>query len=443
MNDRNTRGSRRAFLQNSGAVAAGLYTATTSGAGARTGSETLALSGGTKAVTYPEDLHRDAFRWPRYGPEEEAAVLDVLRKPGYGPNAALERDWKTAFGAPYTRAFCHGTSAITAMFFALDLPRGSEIMVPSYTFFASIVPMRLFGLVPVFVDINPRTLNFDVEDARRRLTRNTRAMFPVHWFGLPCDMDDIDAFAQEKGLIVLEDAAHAPGTSLKGKFIGNWSRMAIFSYQLTKPMPGIEGGMGVYRKRDDYERATAFGASDLPAEFPKESAYRKYVGTSLGMKLRMHPMAAALARVLLRKLPKQTAEGVAQVRALNDRLIQLPGLAEQRTRPDAERLYYSTNMLFLDEGKAGVSRAEVVKALQAEGVRASAYSYRLQHKCPLYHEAQWWDHLPVIPDLPGCEEANRTAISLPYFTTLVPELVEQYARAFEKVWAHRTELKPR
>jgi dTDP-4-amino-4,6-dideoxygalactose transaminase len=143
----------------------------------------------------------------------------------------------------------------------------------------------------------------------------------------------------------------------------------------------------------------------------------------------------------LRKLPRRNADGVAQVRALNDRLIQLPGLFEQRTRPDAERLYYSSNMLFLDDSRAGVSRAALVKALQAEGVKATAYSYRLQHQCPLYHEAQWWHHKPVIADLPGCEEANRTSIALPYFTTDVPELVEQYAAAFEKVWAHRNELK--
>jgi dTDP-4-amino-4,6-dideoxygalactose transaminase len=437
MNDPKTRGSRRTFLLSTGALAAGLHATSTS----RAGTETLALDGGPKAVTYPEDRHRDAIRWPRYGPEEESAVLEVLRNPGYGQNAALERDWKDAFQSPHTRSFCHGTSAITAMFFALDLPRGSEVMVPSYTFFASIVPMRLFGLVPVFVDIDPHTLNFDVDDARRRLTPRTKAMFPVHWFGLPCDMDAIGDFAREKGLIVLEDAAHAHGTSLKGKFIGNWSRMAIFSYQLTKPMPGIEGGMGVYQERLDCERATAFGNSDLPGEFPADSPYRRYVGTGLGMKLRMHPMAAALARVLLRKLPRRNADGVAQVRALNDRLVQLPGLSEQRTRPDAQRLYYSTNMLFLDEARAGVGRAAVVKALRAEGVRATAYSYRLQHKCPLYHEAQWWDHPPVIPELPGCDEANRTAIALPYFTAEVPELVEQYARAFEKVWAHRAEIK--
>ena len=152
-------------------------------------------------------------------------------------------------------------------------------------------------------------------------------------------------------------------------------------------------------------------------------------------------MAAALVRAQLPGLSDQNAAGVAQVRRLNDRLLPLAGLSEQRTRPDAQRLYYSANMLFLDEAKAGVSRAEVVKALQAEGVKATAYSYRLQHKCALYHEAQWWHHKPLIPELPGCEEANRTAISLPYFTTEVPELVEQYALAFEKVWAHRKELK--
>jgi dTDP-4-amino-4,6-dideoxygalactose transaminase len=105
-----------------------------------------------------------------------------------------------------------------------------------------------------------------------------------------------------------------------------------------------------------------------------------------------------------------------------------------------QRLHYAWNMLFIDEAEAGMTRASCVKALQAEGVNARAHSYRLQHKCALYREPKWWHHPPVIPDLPGSEQANRTAISLPYFTSPVPELVEQYAHAFEKVWAHRKEL---
>ncbi len=441
MKDSQARRSRRTFLKATGGLAASLSAVSTSSA--RAEDQALALFGGPKSVTYPEERHRDASRWPRYGEADEQAVLEVLHHPSYSAITALEQDWRAHYKVPYVRAYCNGTSAIAAMFFALNLPPGSEIMVPSYTFFATIVPMRLFGLVPVFVDIDPVTLNFDVEDAKKRLTKYTRAVFPVHWFGLPCDMDAIGEFAQQHGLIVLEDAAHAHGTSLTGRLMGTWGRMSIFSYQMSKPLPAIEGGMGLYQRQDDYERATTFGHSDLPSSFPANSPYRPYVGTGLGLKLRMHPMAAALARAQLRQLDQRNAAGVTQVRRLNDRLVQLPGLAEQRTRPDAKRLYYSVNMLFLDEAKAGISRAALVKALQAEGVRARAYSYLLQHTCSLYHDEQWWHHKPQIPELPGSDQANRTAVALPYFTEEVPELVDQYARAFEKVWAHRKQLAQR
>ena len=431
------RSTRRTVLKSTGALAGALIAQEASAGRAN---ESLALLGGEPAVTVSARKSVEAARWPIYGAEEEEAVLAVLRNPGYGPIAALESDWKDYFKVPYVKAHCSGTAAIASMFFALDLPPGSEILVPSYTFFATIVPLRVFGLVPVFVDVNPRTLNFDVDDASRRLTRNTKAVFPVHWLGLPCPMDDLQSFAGEHGLIVLEDAAHAHGASLKGKLMGTWGRMAIFSYQTSKPISGLEGGMGMYQRRDDYERAATFGNSDVPATFPQNSPYRKYVGTGLGLKLRMHPMAAALARAQLKKLETRNRDGVAQVRSLNDRITQLPGLSEPPCRPDMKRLYYSSNLLSLDETKAGITRPALVKALQAEGVKATEHRYPLQHKMPLYQEASLWHHLPTIPELPGSDEANRTMIGLPYFTSAVPELVEQYALAFEKVWANRKKL---
>jgi dTDP-4-amino-4,6-dideoxygalactose transaminase len=419
-------------------LTAGAYLAGRSTARAQDAKAALALNGGPKAVTAPSG---DASAWPRYGEAEEQAMLELTRHPGYGPIGALEQEWKEYFGVPYAKSQCNGTSALAAMFFALNLPPGSEIMVPSYTFFATIVPMRLFGLVPVFVDINPRTLNFDLEDAKKRLTANTKAVLPVHWIGLPADMDHICDWANEKGLIVLEDACHAHGAKLKDKYTSTWGRMGVFSFQASKPLPAIEGGMGVYQDQADYERATTFGHYEVPGSFPQDSTYRKYEGTGLGVKYRMHPMAAALARCQLKGLKDRNAAGAAQVRRLNDRLTQLPGLYEQTSgRKDMERLYYSWNMLFIDEKKAGISREACIKALQAEGVSAGAVSYRLQHKCALYTEAQWWHHLPTIPELPGSEQANATAIGLPYFTTDVPELVDQYIAAFEKVWAHRKEL---
>ena len=217
-----TRNTRRSFLKSSGTLAAGMYLTLPRTAGAE--SDMLALKGGLKAVTTP---FGDASKWPRYGKEEEEAVVELVRSPSYGPIGTLEEEWKEYFKIPYCKAHYNGTSAITAMFFALDLPPGSEIMVPCSTFWATIMPMRFFGLTPIFIDIHPRTLNFDVEDAKKKLTKNTKAMFPVHYLGMPADMDHICDFAKEKGLIVLEDACHAHGASMHGKPMGAWGRMGM------------------------------------------------------------------------------------------------------------------------------------------------------------------------------------------------------------------------
>jgi dTDP-4-amino-4,6-dideoxygalactose transaminase len=424
--------NRRSFLKAAGVAAAGLSL----GAGSQSRAAkvgTLALNGGKRAVAVRSSK---PWRWPLYGDLEEKAMARVVRRPGYAPLDALERDWKKHFGVKYCRSHCNGTAALTSMFFTLDLPPGSEILVPSYTFFATIVPMRLFGLVPVFVDIDPQTLNFDLNDAKKRLTKNTKAVLPVHWIGLPCDMDQICDWADEKGLIVLEDACHAHGCKLKDRYMGSWGRMGVFSFQTTKPLPAIEGGMGVYQDKKDHDRATAFGH------------YKKcygdcapYDGSGLGVKYRIHPMAAELARLQLKDLEARNAAGVEQTRKLNDRLTQLPGLLKQTSgREDITRLHYAWNMLFIDEAKAGISREAAVKALRAEGVETSALAYPLQHTMPLYRETKLWHHLPAIPELPGSDKANRWSLPLPYFTSDQPELCDQYVKAFEKVWAHRDRL---
>ena len=428
--------SRRGFLKSSGALAAGVYL--TGARTARAQDQMLALKGGPKAVTTP---FGDASKWPQYGKEEEEAVVKLIRSPDYAPIEALETEWKEYFKLPYCKAHYNGTSAITAMFFALNLPPGGEIMVPCSTFWATIMPMRFFGLTPIFIDIHPRTLNFDIEDAKRKLTKNTKAMFPVHYLGMPADMDYISDFAKEKGLIVLEDACHAHGASMHGKPMGAWGRMACFSFQASKPLPAIEGGMGNYQEQEDYERAATLGHYECPRTFPTDSKYHKYGLTGLGLKLRMHPVAAALARCQLQKLSKRNADGVAQVRKLNDRLVQLPGLYEQQNRADVDRVYYAQNRFLFNEAEAGMSRETCLKALQAEGVSIGAAGAQFQCDAPAYHEAEWWHHLPIIADrFPGAEEVNRRGLSMPYFTKDVPELVDQYIVAFEKVWAHRKEL---
>ncbi|MBI4579783.1 MAG: aminotransferase class I/II-fold pyridoxal phosphate-dependent enzyme [Planctomycetes bacterium] len=432
--------SRRSFMKATGALAAGVALTGRSAAGAQ---ETLARKGGSPAVTFPADRHTAVMKWPQYEPEDREIVLKILDMDigrMYDHLPQLEKEWCEHNGVPFSKAHCNGTAALHSMYFATGFPPGTEIMVPSYTFYSVVVVMRFFGYVPVFIDIDPRTACFDVEDAARKLNKNVKAIGPMHSWGLPCEMDRICAFAKEHGLMVLEDAAHAHGASMQGKKMGAWGDMAIFSFQGTKPLPGIEGGMGTYQKREHFEAASVFGEYRDPPTLPADSPYRKYVGTALGPKLRIHPLGAALARRQLTVLDQRNALIAAQVRQLNDRICRLPGLAEPVCRKDQQRVYYSSNVLFFDEGKAGFSRKAMVDALKAEGVKISSGDYPEQHKNVIYTEAQWWHHKPVVQELPGTTKINAVAVNVGLMRVEAPELVDQYINAFEKVWAHRKEL---
>jgi perosamine synthetase len=384
--------TRRNFLKTSTVAVAGLTVADYGFATPKT--ETLAMAGGGKTVNCPPDQFAALTKWPRYGDAEKQTLCKLLdNNTFYDELPAFEKEWQDYTGATFVKNHINGTSALTSMYFALDLPAGSEIMVPSYTFFATCLAMRFFGCVPIFIDINPKTATFDLEDAKRKLTPQTRAVVPMHSWGLPCEMDRISDWAKEKGLIVLEDAAHAQGASMQGKKMGTWGAMGIFSFQASKVLPCIEGGMGMYQTREYYERATGFGHYDVLAKFPSGSSVSPYDGTGFGQKYRMHPLAAALGRHQLKKLDAMNQLVEKNVRAMNDPLTRLVGVSEPLCRADQKRVYYNRNMLLVDFKKAGFSRDALVKALKAEGVDVNFWDYPEQHKLKIYAEAKWWHHL--------------------------------------------------
>lgn len=432
--------TRRTFLETSSVALVGLSLPSRGRPATRSGS--LAMSGGTPTVTVPHDKIEAILKWPRYGEEEKSVITRLLdNNKFYDEIPALEKEMKEYFQVPYVKAHMNGTSALLSLFFALDLPPGSEILAPSYTAWATTAPMHIFSYVPAFVDINPRTMTFDLEYAKKCLNSRTKAVLPMHSFGLPCDMDEISDFAKQHGLIVLEDAAQAFGASVKGKPVGTWGAIGIYSFQASKILPTIEGGLGTYQTREYYERATTFGNYELPETFPPDSPYRKYQGTGMGPKLRIHALAAAIARKQLPKVAAQNALVDKQLSHLNQRLAQLPGISYPYVRPDSKRVYWASNTIFIDEQKAGAPIGELIKALKAEGVHASPGAYDEQHRYALYHEAKWWHHPVVIPDdLNGTTQVNKQSVHIPIFRAEAAELVEQYAQAFEKVWAHRTEL---
>jgi dTDP-4-amino-4,6-dideoxygalactose transaminase len=436
--------TRRSFVQ-TGMQAGGVaLTAVAAGAGSLQAAarETLAVSGGTPTVTFPAAKLTTMMKWPRYGAAEKKVLHDLIdNNQFYQELPKFEKEWQAYTKSPFVKAHMNGSSALTSMYFALDLPPGSEIMVPSYTFFATCLAMRFFQYVPIFIDIDPKTACFDLNDAKKKLTPRTKALVAMHSWGLPCEMDHIAAFCKEKGLVLLEDAAHAHGASMQGKKMGTWGAMGIYSFQASKPMPCVEGGMGMYQTREYYERAAAFGHYEDPEKFPESSPVRKYAGTGFGQKYRMHPFAAAVARQQLLGLDERNAALKANIRKLNERLVALPGLAEPVCRRDQDRVYYSANMLILDEKKAGFTRGALLKALQAEGVRATIWDYPQQHTLKIYSESKWWHHAPVIPAaLSGTLQVNATHIFLPAAHGETSELNDQYVKAFEKVWAHKSDL---
>ena len=430
--------TRRAFVRAGGAAIA---TLAPTGLKAQP-RETLALSGGPKAVTIPTRDQAAISKWPRYGDDEKQALFALLDNNNwYAEIPAFEKELKEYLKVPYVKAHSSGTCSLMSMFFALDLPAGSEILAPSFTAWATTAPMHMFNYVPVFVDLNPRTMTFDLEYAKKKLNSRTKAVIVMHSFGNPCDMDHICDWARQHGLIVLEDAAQAQGATLQGKQMGTWGAMGMFSHQSSKALPAIEGGSGTYQTREHYERATVFGGYELARYFPDDSPYKKYVGTGIGPKFRIHSLGAALGRWQLRKLDERNTFNEVQVRKLTDRLVELPGLSRPYCRPDAKRVYWDCHMLFLDEAKAGCPKDKLLKALQAEGVRATPGQYDEQHRYKLYSEAKWWHHPVIIPaDLHGTTQVNRQTVRMPLFRAESPELIEQYVKAFEKVWAHRSEL---
>lgn len=262
-----------------------------------------AILGGPRAITLDQEA---ANRWPIITPEDEQAVLAVLRSGRLSIHeevAALEADWRAYLGVEHALAHCNGTSAILAALHAFDLEPGDEVIVPSATYWASATPIIHCGGVPVFAETETECLGLDPEDVARRITRRTKAIIVVHLFGMPSKMDELLAIARRHGLRVLEDASHAHGARSHGRPIGTLGDAAVFSMQTNKLCPAGEGGMLVTRDREIWEKALRLGHYERLIDLPTPN--RRFAATGFGLKTRMSPLSAALARVQLRHLDER------------------------------------------------------------------------------------------------------------------------------------------
>jgi dTDP-4-amino-4,6-dideoxygalactose transaminase len=195
----------------------------------------------TKAVAIKVPFHVATM-----GEEEVRAVSEVIRSGWLTMGARtfeFERQFASYVGAPYAIAVSSCTAALHLCLEAIGLKPGDEVLVPTTTFTATAEVVTYLGARPVFVDVHPLTLNLDVLDAQAKITERTRAIIPVHFGGQPCDLAELQKFADTYKLHIVEDAAHALPATYRGKRIGTISELTAFSFYATKTLSTGEGGM--------------------------------------------------------------------------------------------------------------------------------------------------------------------------------------------------------
>lgn len=406
-----------------------------------------AILGGDKAVNLDQ---RDALRYPIITAEDETAVVEVLRSGQlsvHGVTRKLEDDYRQRFGVRYALAHCNGTAALAAAFFGLNLQIGDEIIVPSATFWASVVPMLWFGAIPVFAESETERLGLDPKDVERKITARTKAIVVVHLFGMPSKMTELFEIARKYDLKIIEDASHAHGAVWRERQCGTLGDASVFSLQTDKLAPAGEGGVLLTDSEEIYERAVCLGDMARMLELPGEM--RRLAAMTFGMKTRMAALSAAVAKAQLKRLDERNRKRNENIEYLSEKLEKL-GFHSFLPPPHISRVYFE--FIIRRDEKCEMPSEILIEALQAEGCLVSAPRYPLLHQQPFFTEGIWkniarltekdTNNLPVYKPnaLPQTEAENRKLIKLPVFPSATRELLDQYAEAFEKVLDNSKEI---
>ncbi len=366
--------SRRAFLKTAAALgtplALGKALPSEGPTVATTGQRKLAALGGPRAV--PGGLQKG---WPLITEEDKAAVMKVLERgvlwgTGAPETRALEKEWSEFIGTKHCIATNGGTAALHMGVAAAGIEPGDEVITCAFSWLASASCIIHHNGIPVFVDIQPRTFNIDPAKIEERITPETRAIIPVHLFGLPADMGEINAIAKKRNLIVIEDACQSHGAMYKGKRAGNLADMAAFSLNATKNLPGGEGGL--FNTNND-EFADKAEALRMFNEIELDPRFRGRNLSEFGWNYRTQEFTSAFTRVRIKRLDAENAVRQANAEYLTKHLSQIKGVLPPYVPPDRTHVYHMYRIR-LNPAELGISldprtfRRKVQKALGAEGV---------------------------------------------------------------------------
>ena len=336
---------------------------------------------------------------PLIGEEEIEAVAAVMRSGmlAQGPEVAAFEEEFTATLVPGTSAVAvnSGTSALHLGLLASGIGPGDEVIVPSFTFAATANSVAITGATPVFADIDPLTFTLSPASVEAAITPRTRAIMPVHLYGHPAPMDALQAIADERGLMLFEDAAQAHGATLRGRAVGTFGTFAAFSFYPTKNMTSGEGGM-VTSRDPGIIRGVRLARN--------QGMETRYANEIVGLNNRMTDIHAAIGRVQLTKVRAWT-----RARQGNLRGVTVPHVA-----PGATHVYHQYTI------RVGEDRDGFAAALRQEyGVGSGVYYPIPNHELPSLARFS-----PEV-ELPATREAADQVLSLPIYPSLTPIELER------------------
>lgn len=407
--------------------------------------EKLAILGG-KPLIDSESMKVEAPVVPRAAYEKVNKLMEkgeISASPIVGE---FERKFASYIGAEYGLCVCNGTTSIQAALFAVGVGAGDEVIVPSFTFWASVGPVIACNALPVFADVDLKKQTLTAETIEKCITSKTKAILLVHTWGTPCEIEPIIKLAKEKGLKIVEDCSHAHGATYHEKKVGSFGDVGCFSLQGSKVLPAGEGGILVTNNREYFERACALGHYERLAALPEDSEYRQYSLTGLGYKHRVHPLGIAIADAGLDMLDEINEKRFENGKYLDDLLSKFSFLEMQEVPDDAKRVYAYHYARYIPENLKGLSTYVFLKALAAEGIVCGSCGYGRLHTAPLYTgEGKFGHGCPIscphyaaeytpAKSLPNTELlAVNDVMVAPRFEVCGKDAVELYAQAYFKV----------
>jgi len=342
---------------------------------------------------------------PSMGKEEIEAVVEVLKsgilteKSGRGPRVLqFEKEFAKFVGAKHAVAVSSGTAALHSSLLAAGIQPGDEVVVPSFTFSATAGAVVLAGGKPAFADIDADTYCITRESIEVVLTRATKAIMPVHMYGLCTDMDPIIELAHNRGIVVIEDAAQAHGAEYNGRKAGSLGDAACFSFYPGKNMTTGEGGM--ITTSDD----------DLAEQLKRIRTHgeeRPYWVARQGHNYRMPEMAAAIGAIQLKRLPGFLQDRRKNAEYLTEKLGVLGKLIMPKEPAGRKHAWY----LFTPRlrGANAGKRNKLVEKLRSKNIGCSVYYESPVHMLPYYRDLQSTRRSALIET----ERACRQVFSLP------------------------------